>query len=313
MAPLTFLTWNIRGVGSQAKRVRVLNHLVNLKADICLLQETHLSDSDYTRIKSTQFSHLYSSHYNSKQRGVCILINKRISFTHNTTITDPEGRFIIINISINNAPITIANIYGPNTDDASFFQNVFSTLSNHSHCPIILAGDFNTVLDPTLDKSDRLKNKRICNSTKTIKQFMSEFGLGDSWRLQHPDTAGYTFFSPVHHSYSRIDYFLTSNSIIPNISDSTIHPIIISDHAPVTIQWNTTTTQKPNSRWRLNTSLLQDPNFNSFIRREWAFFLEMNDSPGSSPSLLWEAGKAVLRGRIISFSVHKKGQKKNRK
>lgn len=165
MAPLTFLTWNIRGVGSQAKRVRVLNHLVNLKADICLLQETHLSDSDYTRIKSTQFSHIYSSHYNSKQRGVCILINKRISFTHNTTITDPEGRFIIINISINNAPITIANIYGPNTDDASFFQNVFSTLSNLSDCPIILAGDLNTVLDPTLDKSDHLKNKCIYHST----------------------------------------------------------------------------------------------------------------------------------------------------
>lgn len=37
----------------------------------------------------------------------------------------------------------------------------------------------------------------------------------------------------------------------------------------------------------------------------------MNDSPELSPSLLWEAGKAVLRGKIISFSVYKKGKEKD--
>lgn len=36
----------------------------------------------------------------------------------------------------------------------------------------------------------------------------------------------------------------------------------------------------------------------------------MNDSLESSPSLLREAGKAVLRGKIISFSVYKKRKEK---
>ncbi len=36
----------------------------------------------------------------------------------------------------------------------------------------------------------------------------------------------------------------------------------------------------------------------------------MNDSPKSSASLLWETSKAVLRGKIISFSVHKKKTEK---
>ncbi len=44
------------------------------------------------------------------------------------------------------------------------------------------------------------------------------------------------------------------------------------------------------------------------IRREWASFLEMNDSPEITPSLLWETGKAVLRGKVISYSSHKKKQ-----
>jgi len=133
----------------------------------------------------------------------------------------------------------IGNLYGPNTDDPSFFfQTFFSSVSNLSNCPVIIAGDFNTVLDTAIDRFNSSSNKRIWQSTETIKQFMSDFGLGDSWRLQHPNAKEYTFFSPVHHSYSRIDFFLTSNSIIPNISESKIHQIVISDHAPVTFKWN---------------------------------------------------------------------------
>ena len=290
--------------------MKVFTHLNDLQADICLLQETHLSDSDQNKLKSSQFTHSFSSHYNSKQRGVCILINKRISFIHNATITDPEGRFIIINISINNKPVTICSIYGPNSDDPSFFHTFFSSILNLSNCPVIIGGDFNTVIDPSLDRSNPSINKRNWQSTETIKQFMSDFGLGDGWRLLHPSAREYTFFSPVHHSYSRIDFFLTSNSIIPDISELKIHPIIISDHAPVSFKWNQPNVLKPPTRWRFNTSLLKDPEFDHYFRREWASFLELNDSPETSPALLWESGKAVLRGRIISYSSYKKKKEK---
>jgi len=38
--------------------------------------------------------------------------------------------------------------------------------------------------------------------------------------------------------------------------------------------------------------------------------LEDNDLPGISASVLWEAGKAVIRSKIISFSSHKKKNSK---
>lgn len=215
---LKLITWNIRGVGTQTKKNKVLNYLNNIQADVCLLQETHLSYSKQNSLINANFIHSFSSPYNSKQRGVCILINKRIRFTHNTTITDPEGRFIIINISINNNPITIVCIYGPNSDDSSFFHNLFSSISNLSFCPVIIGGDFNTVINPSLDKSKT--PRKHWQSTKTIEQFMSDFGLGDGWRLQHPTTREYTYYSSVHQTYSRIDFFLTSNSIIPNKNSS---------------------------------------------------------------------------------------------
>ncbi len=65
-----------------------------------------------------------------------------------TTITDPDGRFIIINGYIGKDSITITNIYGPNTDTPSLFHSVFAELSNFPNASIILGGDFNTVLNP---------------------------------------------------------------------------------------------------------------------------------------------------------------------
>lgn len=259
MNSLKFVTWNIRGIGSQAKRLKVLNHINKLQADICLLQETHTSESDCHKLRTPQFNQIFSAHFNSRQRGVAILIHKNISFINNNTITDPEGRFIIINITIHNTPTTIACIYGPNKDDSSFFHTFFTSLSNLSDSPIIIGGDFNTVLNPSLDRSNNSNSTRNCQSIETIKQFMSDFGLGDGWRLKHPTDREYSFFSPVHHSYSRIDFFLTSNSIISKISDVLIHPIAISDHAPVSLTWNTNHSRKPSNRWRLNTSLIDDP------------------------------------------------------
>lgn len=271
MSKLSLLTWNVCGIGSQAKRAKVFGHLSKLQADICLLQETHLSASDHNKIKFAQYNHVFSANYNT----VCILIHKKISFVQNAIISDPEGRYIIINISINNSPITIGNVYGPNSDDPAFFQSFFSAISNMTDCLVTIT-DFNTILDPSMDYSENSKSKQIWQSTSTIKQFMGDLGLAHSWRIQHPFNREYSFFF--------------ARPPPSNITQSIIHPIIIRDHAPVTINWSTNQTHRTTPRWRFKTSLLQDPHFDS-LKRKWAFFLEMNDSPESSPSLLWETEK----------------------
>uniref|UniRef100_A0A669D815 Reverse transcriptase domain-containing protein n=1 Tax=Oreochromis niloticus TaxID=8128 RepID=A0A669D815_ORENI len=62
----------------------------------------------------------------------------------------------------------------------------------------------------------------------------------------------------------------------------------------------------PSKNWRFNTSLLKDEDFIKYFKKEWTSYLDFNDTPGTSASVLWEAGKAVMRGKIISFSSHKK-------
>lgn len=210
-----------------------MNHLKKLKADVCLLQETKLSDSEHKKLKTQHFNQIYYAAYNSKKRGISIMINKNTPLIHKHIISDPEGRYIIISRTINNVSITIANIYGPNTDDPTFYHDFFTSLQDFLASIIIIGGDFNTVINPIEDSATTSHHTKNWHSTQIIKQYMMDLGLGDSWRLQNPSVREYTFYSPVHQSFSRIDYFLTSNFIMADISKPTIHPIIISDQAPI--------------------------------------------------------------------------------
>lgn len=99
------VTWNVRGAGTSEKRLKIFNRLQDLQADIVLLQETHLPNSSIDLL-TAQFPHAYSAGYNSRQRGVAILINRRLNFTVENTITDPEGRFVVVTLTTQNTNLT---------------------------------------------------------------------------------------------------------------------------------------------------------------------------------------------------------------
>ena len=62
-------------------------------------------------------------------------------------------------------------------------------------------------------------------------------------------------------------------------------------------------------RGRFNVSLLKDPEFDKFLKIEWASFMDINESPNNSPTLLWETAKTVIWGEIISYLSYKKKTK----
>lgn len=65
-----------------------------------------------------------------------------------------------------------------------------------------------------------------------------------------------------------------------------------------------------NTIWKLNTSMLNDPAFKESIKTELNIYLENNDNGEVSPAILWDAAKAVIRGKIIATSSLKiKAQK----
>uniref|UniRef100_A0A3Q3RBD7 Endonuclease/exonuclease/phosphatase domain-containing protein n=1 Tax=Monopterus albus TaxID=43700 RepID=A0A3Q3RBD7_MONAL len=77
-------------------------------------------------------------------------------------------------------------------------HNFFSSLCNSTN--IIIAGDFNTIINPEIDRSSISSNIRNWHSTEIIK-YIEHYGLGDNWRMSNPTSRECTYFSSLHQSF----------------------------------------------------------------------------------------------------------------
>lgn len=114
-----------------------------------------------------------------------------------------------------------------------FFSTFFIKIPDLSSHYLVFGGDFNCWLGP-LDRSSN-KPGRQSNSSKIINTFLKEFSVIDAGRFLNPTRREYTFFSPVHHTYTRIDYFLLDSRLTSQIRSCSHSVIVISDHAPLTL------------------------------------------------------------------------------
>uniref|UniRef100_A0A3B1J8I1 Uncharacterized protein n=1 Tax=Astyanax mexicanus TaxID=7994 RepID=A0A3B1J8I1_ASTMX len=99
---------------------------ISSPSDIHLMKAIYLTKAEFQKLKARWIGQTYHSTYNSKKRGTSILFSKTTPYIHSNTTNDPKGRFIIINGSIHKNNITIASIYGPNSDShfsTPFFMN----------------------------------------------------------------------------------------------------------------------------------------------------------------------------------------------
>lgn len=76
-----------------------------------------------------------------------------------------------------------------------------------------------------------------------------------------------------------------------------------SEHSPMYLKLNLEQYRK-DTLWRLNTFVLSQ--MKEQIKKDIAEYLEQNDNGEVPPPILWDACKAVLRGKIIGYSAHLK-------
>lgn len=117
---------------------------------MALLQETHLTDLEHLKLKRDWVGQIYYSSFNSKSRGVAILIHKNLTFTLDKVIQDTEGRYVAVTGCLYGERVLIGSVYAPNTFDSPFYSKLLADIS--SICPpyVILGGDFNCVLAPEM-------------------------------------------------------------------------------------------------------------------------------------------------------------------
>lgn len=303
--PIHFISWNVKGLQHPIKRSRIFAHLKTLGPEIMFLQETHL--------KRGWISQIYHSSYGDRSRGAAILIRKGVPFVSTKTISDTKGRYVIVLGKLFGNEVASANIYGPNWDDPQFFSKFFTNLPDPITHHLILGRDFNLVLEPNLDRSNPKFPDKLSKSASTIISFMDSYKLLDPWRHVNKTTKQYSFFfSPVHRSYSRIDFFLIDKSIFSSVSKCQYHSIVISDHCPVQLDLIFPDNNVTQRTWRLDPLLLSRKPFQNLISDQIDFFIEINSTPGMSYSTIWEALKAYLRGQIISYAAHEKKERGRR-
>ena len=133
--------------------------------------------------------------------------------------------------------------------------------------------------------------------------------LIDIFRTFHSNAEEYTFFSNVHGTFSRIDHILGHKSNLSKFKKIEIVSSIFSDDNSMRLDISyKKKTVKNTTKWRLNNTLLDNQQVTEEIKREIKKFQETNDNENMTTQNLWDAAKAVLRGKFIAIQYYLKKQ-----
>ena len=142
------------------------------------------------------------------QGGVAILFAKNLEYKVHNSISDPDGNFLLLDITVYSNRFTLATIYGPNIDNPSFFQNVSEKISEFNNNSVIWCGDFNLVQNPKLDYKNykSINNK---NAREKVLEIINDQHLVDPYRDAHPELRRYTWRRKQPSQQARLDFFFS--------------------------------------------------------------------------------------------------------
>ena len=142
---------NVNGLRDSNKRMGFLHWVSHHELDILCLQETHILSSDEgTHWFSSYGFSLISSQGSNHSCGTVILFRSCLSLT--SSFSDSDGRLVSCEFSYHDSKFRVVAIYAPNSNPArnTFFDYVISVVD--PHVPTFVCGDFNAVINRSLDR-----------------------------------------------------------------------------------------------------------------------------------------------------------------
>ena len=249
---MKFISWNVNGlracVGKDFEQ-----SFRQLDADFFCLQETKMQEGQL----DLQFEG-YTSYWNYAEKkgysGTAIYTrHKPLSVTYGIGIDehDHEGRVITLEME----DFYLVTVYTPNSQDGlrrldyrmTWETDFLAYLKRlDSQKPVIVCGDLN-VAHQEIDLKNPKTNRRNAGFTDEEREKMSillDNGFTDTFRFLHPEEVTYSWWSYRFKAREknagwRIDYFLISDRLRPQLTGATIHTEILgSDHCPVELNLN---------------------------------------------------------------------------
>ena len=321
---LDMISANIRGLRQHFKRRDIFEYIKNLKADIICLQETHLIQKDLNMLRKEWNVDYFIAGNSTNSRGVMIMLNNTFEYKVNQCIKDPEGRYLIIELSITNLiNVLIINLYAPNRDDPVWFSTLFDKVHTISNGTEIWTGDWNAALS----NNDIYNYSALRNplASKAINNHIMKGNLLDIWRIQHENRKRFTWRSDKPCRASRLDYFLISEEILSLNPKSEILNSYRSDHNIIKLSINKSGQKRGKGLWKFNNALLENTEFVDMIKSEISLISKTYALPvyseafvdhdmgqtlqiSISSTLFLETLLCQLRGKIIKFSKKQKRQ-----
>ena len=319
-----FVSVNLRGAQLAEKRKDVLNFLKQKQYSIYFLQDTHFTKKEENYIRSQWGFECFFSSFSSESRGCAIMFNNNFEFKLHSKESDPEGNKLILDVSINGKRTTLINIYGPNRDSPEFYNIIKSDIERFGN-PVILAGDFNLVLDPNMDSLNYI-NINNPQARNKVLELISDCNMIDIWRELNAEKHSYTWTRPNSNKRARLDYFLISESFFSDTEDVNILPGYRTDHCMIFLSFRFNKFKRGHSYWKFNNSLLRDRAYVAEIKsiidrvkEQYALnnenlpIGEISNSDLSftiNEQLFFEVLLMEIRGKTISYSsfLKKKGK-----
>lgn len=244
---MKLISWNVNGL--RACEGKGFSEVFKqLDADFFCLQETKMQAGQL----DLQYEG-YQSYWNYADKkgysGTAIFTRRQplsVSYGIGLDQHDHEGRVI----TLETERCFVVTCYTPNSQEElrrldyrmtweDDFRQYLSTLDSRK--PVILCGDLN-VAHEEIDLKNPKTNRRSAGFTDEERGKMTQLlaaGFTDTFRTLHPDDPTYSWWSYRFQARQknigwRIDYFLVSNRLMPDVEGAAIHTDIYgSDHCPV--------------------------------------------------------------------------------
>ena len=245
---MKLISWNVNGLRACESK-GFSDAFRQLDADFFCLQETKMQQGQLDL-----FFDGYKSYWNYAEKkgysGTAIFTkHEPLSVTYGLGIDehDHEGRVITLEMP----DFYLVTVYTPNSQDGlrrldyrmkwevDFREYM---LRRNAVKPVIACGDMN-VAHNEIDLKNPKTNRRNAGFTDEERDKFTTLlssGFTDTFRYFYPDLEGaYSWWSYRFHAREknagwRIDYFIVSNRLVPQIKSAAIHNEIYgSDHCPV--------------------------------------------------------------------------------
>ena len=298
-------SFNSNGLGNAQKRKSVLTWLKSKPEDVIFVQETHSTPGTERDWKRDWGGEIFFNHGASNSTGVAILVKNNTHVKIKSHRNIGQGRVILLEVECDSVNYCLVNLYSPNNDDLDFIKSVFlETLGRARDDFVIMAGDWNTVLNNGLDKMGGAQAHANHKNQEFINSMISDYGMSDIFRLTHGNERIFTHFNKKYGTASRLDFFLIDDNLVnfPVCSADISHGFK-SDHSYISLNIQGSSITPGRGYWKFNNSHLLQDEFKSDTR---AIVSDTVNSSFDSYRGLWDTIKFKIKDHAIRYGKKRK-------